>query len=139
MKTLMLLLLLGCAQEAPNPCPGCQPVTVGESMVVACQAVLFMTVPKMIKLYQYNLPSIDGLEGWANIIIGENGFFAAVSDYGNYAYRWTHFGTGDFRVWLLDIEPDYLAGKISRRNAFDLEGSIAIAKQHIIEIRRECR
>lgn len=62
---------------------------------------------------RYSIPSEKPLGGWGIIVIGSDGFFATVSDYGNYAYHWTNTGTSDFRNFLLDIESDYLAKKLS--------------------------
>ena len=62
-------------------------------------------------LKRYTLPNVKG-EGWAIIVIDtEVGFFSTVSDWGNWAYRWTHPGE-DFRRFLSNLEPDYLAGKL---------------------------
>lgn len=57
-----------------------------------------MTTP--IKLYRYDLPNVDG-EGWAIIVLGSDGFFSAVSDYGNYGHYWSAHGTDDFRQFVL--------------------------------------
>lgn len=62
-------------------------------------------------LKYYKLPSIKG-EGWAHISLNtETGFFATVSDWGNYAYIWTAPG-GEFRAFLMGLQPDYLYGKL---------------------------
>jgi hypothetical protein len=62
-------------------------------------------------LKYYKLPSIKG-EGWAHISLNtDTGFFATVSDWGNYSYIWDAPG-GEFRHFLLDLRPDYLYGKL---------------------------
>lgn len=62
-------------------------------------------------LKYYKLPSIKG-EGWAHISINtETGFFATVSDWGNYSFLWTAPG-GEFRAFLMKLQPDYLYGKL---------------------------
>jgi hypothetical protein len=62
-------------------------------------------------LKYYKLPSIKG-EGWAHISINANtGFFATVSDWGNYAFLWTAPGL-EFREFLMQLQPDYLYGKL---------------------------
>jgi hypothetical protein len=62
-------------------------------------------------LHYYTLPNIKG-EGWAHIAINtETGFFAAVSDWGNFSYLWTHPGM-EFRKFLTELQPDYLHSKL---------------------------
>ena len=66
-------------------------------------------------LHRYDIPSDPKThEGWAVILLDTHGlFFAAVSDYGNYAYMWTDIGHGnEFRKFLAGLEPDYLYGKL---------------------------
>lgn len=86
------------------------------------------------KLWQYDFPSIKG-EGWAKIVLREDGFFAAVSDYGNYAFLWTHHGCDDFRKFFLRVNWDYLCGKLSRRE-LDPDASFKEVKQEILRARR---
>ena len=65
-------------------------------------------------LKRYELRSIAG-EGWAVIVIDTTcGFFAAVSDWGNYAYLWRAPG-GEFRKFLMGLDADYLQGKLTGR------------------------
>lgn len=95
------------------------------------------------KLWFYRLRAIDGRDfEWAEIVVGSNGFFAAVSDYGNYSFRWTHFGSGDFREWMLDLDAAYVRSKImscSDRKAdiYDDQASLKAARRAICELRRE--
>jgi hypothetical protein len=86
---------------------------------------------------RYDLPTIDGLEGWGTIVLGADGFFAAVTDYGNYAYRWCHTGEPDFRRFVLKIGGDYLLGKISRDDEYDGEATAKGIRSLILERRRE--
>jgi hypothetical protein len=88
-----------------------------------------------VKLYRYYLPS-EKYEGWAEIVVGSNGFFAAVSDYGNYAFRWTHFGEGDFREFLLRLGGDYVRSKLDPSRVLDLA---ATKKACRIEVGRSYR
>lgn len=94
-----------------------------------------MTPPK---LYRYYIPSKDGLSGWGEIVLSSGGFFAAVTDYGNYAFAWRHFGEGDFRKWFADLEnsTDYLLNKISNYE-FDLESTCNEIKREIFSSRRK--
>jgi hypothetical protein len=89
------------------------------------------------KVWQYKLPSVKG-EGWALILLREDGFFAAVSDYGNYAHFWSAHGCDDFRKFFLRIEPDYICGKLGSRT-LDSEASFENLKAHIEEQKKEGR
>ncbi|ARF67055.1 hypothetical protein B7C51_19310 [Paenibacillus larvae subsp. pulvifaciens] len=59
---------------------------------------------------------IDG-EGWGIFILDETGMFAAVTDYGNCAYKWPHSGCEDFRHFFAQERTNwgYFGG--SRQNA----------------------
>lgn len=71
-------------------------------------------------LRRYVLPTQDGLEGWGIFVIASDGYFSCVSDYGNYAFRWTAIGEGrDFRDFLAKIGSDYLLSKISPGQTYD--------------------
>ena len=96
---------------------------------------LLVKVASEVKIHHYRLPHVRH-EGGAEIVVGSNGFFAAVSDYGSYAYRWTHFGEDDFRKFLLELETDYLAKKLHPDMEFDLDGSIRQARKLVLELRR---
>lgn len=85
-------------------------------------------------LWRYDLPNIK-LEGWAIVIMSSDGYFSAVSDFGNYCYKWSSF-EGDFRKFLLDVESDYLLSKISRRSVFDEEKAQKNIRRAILEMRR---
>jgi hypothetical protein len=83
-------------------------------------------------LKYYKLPSIKG-EGWAHITINtETGFFATVSDWGNYAYIWTDPG-GEFRAFLTRLQPDYLYGKLMMGRPNLKEFDDEATKKEVIE------
>jgi hypothetical protein len=64
----------------------------------------------MLKRYELH-PESNG-EGWAIMVIDtDRGFFATVSDFGNYAYLWTSTGC-EFRKFLIGLEADYLCKKL---------------------------
>lgn len=73
-----------------------------------------------VRLYHYVLPP-KKLEGWAEIVLSSGGFFGAVSDWGNYAYAWRHWGGGDFRAFVLNLarDPDYVVRKIAPTKYYD--------------------
>ena len=63
-------------------------------------------------LKRYKVPSVRH-EGWAVIVLDTDiGFFAAVSDFGDYAYAWSHPGC-EFRKFVIGLEPDYLHSKLT--------------------------
>lgn len=66
-----------------------------------------------VKLWRYVLKSERG-EGWAIFVLGSDGYFSAVSDYGSYAFLWTHHDHKDFREFLLraDRDWDYFVNKL---------------------------
>ncbi len=101
------------------------------------------TMSEPVKLWRYYLPTVDGLSGWAEIVLGSNGFFAAVSDYGNYSYAWRDTGRADFRAFVaaLEREPDYIAGKLGpcsgHQFPIDYERTIKCIREHIVSSRRD--
>lgn len=66
---------------------------------------------KYIKLYT------ESCEWLGNIVITEDGFFGAVTDYGNFAYQWNSFGDS-FEKFLLSINEDYFEKKMSLSLAY---------------------
>jgi len=85
-------------------------------------------------LRKYKVDSIKG-EGYAYIVIDtDTGFFAAVSDHGNYACRWSHPGK-EFRAFLVGIRPDYLFDKLmmgrSDKWTYDSEAARASIREAI--------
>jgi len=54
----------------------------------------------------------DGNKYWLGQITYTNdGMLSGVTDFGNFSHAWRAFGD-DFEDFLLDISPDYLAGKL---------------------------
>lgn len=53
-------------------------------------------------------------EGWAILHIDSAGFLGIVSDYGNYAYHWSSFGT-EFKQFLSGLDWEYLYRKITHQ------------------------
>lgn len=92
-----------------------------------------------VKLWRYYLPSENG-EGWAEIVIGSNGFFAAVSDYGDYAYAWRHHGCDDVRKFFVRAarDWDYFARKLGgeRIKRYDGVATREGIRKAILESRR---
>jgi hypothetical protein len=89
--------------------------------------------------YRYSIPSVR-CEGWAEVVLGSDGFFAVVSDYGNWAFSWRHRGEGvGIREFILHVWPDYFINKIQHDDEFDAEGSVVNFKDDICRMRRERR
>ena len=91
---------------------------------------------KDVKLWRYYLPSAKG-EGWAIFVLGSDGYFSAVSDYGNYAYLWSAHGCDDFREFLLraDRDWDYFVNKLfmGRKKEYDGEATLKGIKEYLWE------
>jgi hypothetical protein len=92
------------------------------------------------QLWRYVLPSEKG-EGWAVFVLGSDGYFSAVSDYGNYAFYWRAHGCDDFRQFLLRAGSswDYFVGKLSNGEVYDGDASRAAIKEAIAELPKGSR
>lgn len=95
-----------------------------------------------VKIYRYVLQSIKG-EGWAKVILASDGYFSACSDYGNYAFIWTHPGM-EFRRFVAQLvgQSDYVVKKLCSGRAdmheYDGEATACDIRKTILEARR-CR
>ncbi len=91
---------------------------------------------ELTTLRRYTLEPDKKYGTWAIIVIDTKiGYFSVVSDYGNYAFRWTHPG-GEFRKFLAGLEPDYVYSKLTHtQRMFDLEGSRDAVLKAFTEIR----
>lgn len=69
-----------------------------------------------VTFWRYCFPPEDGhLGGWGIFLLDSTGMFTAVTDYGNYAFRWTATGCSDFRRFFPGTDGDYLLGKVAQR------------------------
>jgi hypothetical protein len=97
-----------------------------------------------LRIWRYYLPNENG-QGWAEIVLSSGGFFAAVSDYGNYAFAWRHHGEPDFRIFVANIaaDPSYVAGKLGpcsgRPYPVDYEVTVKAIREEILQKRRNAR
>jgi hypothetical protein len=76
--------------------------------------------------------------GWAIFVLGSDGFFAAVSDYGNYAFKWSAMGC-EWRQFFsrCDRSPDYYMSKLGQgANEYDGDRTLASVKRRILRDRR---
>jgi hypothetical protein len=86
--------------------------------------------------WKYIVPSVDGLEGWGIFVLDSTGYFSAVTDYGNYAFLWTHHGFEDFREFLMGLDKDYLCSKLGKRS-YDGDLTLDNIKDQILQLRRD--
>lgn len=89
-----------------------------------------------IKLRRYVLRKSPG---WAVVVIGSDGYFSAVSDYGNYAFWWSAHGHDDFRKFLLRAKrsSDYFINCLSPKMEYDGEETVKRIKEEIISRRSD--
>ena len=85
-----------------------------------------------VKLWRYTIPSVER-EGWAIVVIGSDGFCSAVSDWGNYSFRWTATGCADFRDFVLRAQssPAYWINKLGGDDVYDAAATEAEVKDYI--------
>ena len=88
-----------------------------------------------VKLWRYRVPSING-EGYATVVLGSDGYFSAVSDWGNYAFRWTATGCADFRDFVMRalVSPAYWINKLGGPDIFDGEATEAEVKAWVADL-----
>ncbi len=63
-----------------------------------------------VALRRYVVPGNDGDQG-GTFVIGSDGYFSCITDWGNYVYFWNNFGDRDFRDFLCSLSADYVMGK----------------------------
>lgn len=88
-------------------------------------------------IYEYRLRTDKG--HWlADVILRSDGFFSTVSDWGNYAFRWTHPGM-EFRAFVAQLEgqDDYVCSKLAKRDWWDGEQTLKNIKHRITSGRRD--
>lgn len=89
-----------------------------------------------LRTWQYRIRTAKG--AWlGEFVLREDGFFATVSDWGSYAYWWTHHGRRDFREFVADLSPDYVASKIGRRDTYHGARTLRRVKDRILRARRD--
>jgi hypothetical protein len=86
-----------------------------------------------IKMWRYVLPPVN-YEDWATIHMDSKGFFAVVSDWGNYVYQWHGF-EGDFREFIVKADDEYIARKFAARwpREPDLQASLESLRRALDE------
>jgi len=58
------------------------------------------------------------------VVLTSDGFFASVTDWGNFSYTWRHTGHEDFRQFLIGLNVPYFGDKMYQGIAY-----IAIGKK----------
>lgn len=86
------------------------------------------------KTYRYVFKGERGF-GWFIALLDETGFFAVISDYGNYVYKWSAF-SGDFREFMLQCDDGYLISKLNPRRVADWDETYKAIKGHIVSERK---
>jgi len=79
---------------------------------------------------------------WAEVLLCSTGMFAAVSDFGDYAYAWRSFGRSDFREFVAGAveDPDYFIRKLSRgERDVDVQATRARIRGLLDDLRSEGR
>lgn len=78
---------------------------------------------------------------YGHFMLAENGMFAYVGDFGNYAYKWpvAGFHQSDFRKEVLRKEGEYVLRKIfsERQKEYSPEQTLKRVKEHILTCRRD--
>jgi hypothetical protein len=91
-----------------------------------------------VKVWRYSFPSVKG-EGWAIFFLDEAGCFSALSDYGDWSYRWNTRGLPKemtFRHFLLECSDDYILRKIAPQREYDSVSTLHVIRDMIIGMRR---
>lgn len=92
-----------------------------------------------VGVWRYSFPNVNGM-GWAIFFIDDAGCFAALSDYGDWSYRWNMRGMPEgkgVREFLLTCDDDYILRKIAPKREYDSEGTVKAVKEFILGMRRE--
>ena len=76
-----------------------------------------------VTVWRYELPSIKG-QGWGSFMLDSTGMFAAVTDYGNYSFRWGQHGKRDFRKFIADagLSQGYMLSKLAPSGGREYQG-----------------
>lgn len=68
-------------------------------------------------VWRYNVPGAYRDCG-GTFILTEDGFFACVTDWGNYAHHWRNIGDCHFKDFLRKLDATYLASKLGSRTTW---------------------
>lgn len=87
-----------------------------------------------------------GGNGWALIYLGPRGEFTAQSDYGNFAYWWSHVGGNEAKPYIerfLEFlsrerfDTHYFTGKLAAgRKVFDGDRAAQLVRERLLDLRK---
>jgi hypothetical protein len=98
-----------------------------------------MSAPVVVWRYTVPAEPEHRYSGWGYFLIDSSGMFTCVTDYGNYAYKWSDWGPRDFRRFLCGLSSDYLCGKLDSTRTYDGERTYKRVREEITSLRRsEC-
>lgn len=81
------------------------------------------------RLRRYDLRTAAG--SWlGTVVIADDGYFSAVTDWGTYGYWWSSFGE-DFRAFLLEVDSWYLLSKVAPEREYDAAKTAAHVRREI--------
>lgn len=91
-----------------------------------------------VTLRRYVVPNEpdNRFSGWGIFLIDSSGMLACVTDYGNYAYKWSSIGPRDFRAFLCGCDDGYLTGKLAPEKSYDGDATEKHIRRTILEDRR---
>ncbi len=92
------------------------------------------------KFWKYYVPPVNGISSWGIFNLDSTGMFSCVTDYGNYAFNWTHHGEKDFREFFVRGSFEYYVDKLyligsQGKLEFDPDETVKNIKQSILESR----
>lgn len=110
-------------------------------MTLAASGPLPSRLQTDVTLWRYAFSSVRQPKflGWCVFVLGADGYFSAVSDYGAYAYLFTHHERGDFRSFLLDCDTAYLCEKLYPQKEYDGRSTQEFVREEIQRRREDGR
>lgn len=91
-----------------------------------------------VQVWRYVVKPEDPWRAWGIFLLDSSGMFTVVSDNGNYAYKWSDWGPGDFREFLAGLDLSYLCTKLAAgRNEYQGQATLSNIREDICQRRRE--
>jgi len=74
-----------------------------------------------IKAESYRLETTEG--GWlGQVVLTSDGFFASVTDYGNFSFAWRCIGNQSFKEFILSLNEEYFSRKLAQGISYIAHG-----------------
>lgn len=92
------------------------------------------------QVWRYSVPAVNGVESWGVLLLDDSCCFAAITDYGNFCYRWHPRGMPEgmgFREFLLTCSSDYLGRKLRPKEQYSAEKTVIAIRDAIVQGRRD--